>query len=348
MASKKEVSMNYKVITCLRRIGTTAAIACALCLVLAAASYAQTYTYTTIDVPGATNTFAYGINNAGQIVGSYSYGPKDQYGHQAQNAFVLSGGNFSTFSYPGSYYTVAWGINNPGQIVGTCEVEYYGTFGECQDFYGVAEGWIKTGNSYVTVSYPGAISNATSANGINDGGQVVGQYEAPGGPVYGYLLSGGSYTQVNPFGSAGSGAFGINTAGHIAGVYCQGNCALVGFLQSGGNVTTIAVPGASTTYAIGINNSDDVVGQYTTPSGPYQGFVWHAGNFVYLSDPLGAEGTQAIGINDAGQIVGFYIDGSGIYHGFVAAPCPAVGTPGEDHLVQCVQPVLDSIPRPPQ
>jgi len=29
------------------------------------------YTFTTIDMPGAASTYAFGINNAGQIVGSY-------------------------------------------------------------------------------------------------------------------------------------------------------------------------------------------------------------------------------------------------------------------------------------
>lgn len=344
MASKKEVSMTYKVVACLRRIGATATLAFAICIVSATTSHAQSYTFTTIDVPGATNTWAWGINNAGQIVGSYSYGPPDQYGHRAQNVFVLSGGNFSTFGYPGSYYSIGYGINNSGQIAGTCEVEDYGTLGQCQDYYGVVEGWIKTGASYVTVSYPGAISNATDAKGLNDEGQVVGTYELPSGTLSGYLLSGGSYTQVNPFNSAGSEATGINNAGDIAGVYCQGNCALVGFLQSGSNVTTIAVPGALKTYAFGIDNSDNVVGFYNnSASGPYQSFVWHAGHFVLLSDPLGAQGTVATGINDAGQIVGYYEDGSGVFHGFVATACPVVGTFGAqgERPVQCVHPDLN-------
>jgi hypothetical protein len=33
-----------------------------------------TYSFTTLDVPGASNTYPQGINNSGQIVGSYSDG----------------------------------------------------------------------------------------------------------------------------------------------------------------------------------------------------------------------------------------------------------------------------------
>jgi probable HAF family extracellular repeat protein len=238
---------------------------------------------------------------------------------------VLSNGSFSTFAYPGSggYYSTAYGINNTGQIVGFCETEFYGTLGPCQDFYGVPDGWVESGESYARVSFPGAISYTTDAIGINDQGQVTGEYELPSGAVYGYLLSGGSYTTINPSNSSGSGAYGINNAGDIVGYYCtNSNCTIAGFLQSGGNTTTITVPGATSTTAWGVNNSDDVVGYYTNASGVYGGFLWQEGQFTLLSDPLGVQ-TYATGINDAGQIVGYYQDGNGVLHGFVTAPAGA-------------------------
>ena len=44
-----------------------------LFLVISAASkgYTSTYTFTAIDFRGARNTYLYGINNAGEIVGHY-------------------------------------------------------------------------------------------------------------------------------------------------------------------------------------------------------------------------------------------------------------------------------------
>ena len=39
---------------------------------LSGGARATTYSFMTIDVPGATDTAAYGINGAGQIVGNYS------------------------------------------------------------------------------------------------------------------------------------------------------------------------------------------------------------------------------------------------------------------------------------
>src|SRR5579872_1311072 len=49
-----------------------------------------------IAVPGSDNTFAYGINNAGQIVGSYSISGAGSSG------FVDSNGVFTTIIVPGN------------------------------------------------------------------------------------------------------------------------------------------------------------------------------------------------------------------------------------------------------
>jgi probable HAF family extracellular repeat protein len=69
-------------------------------------------TYTTLDVPGSTQTFANGINASGQIVGWYD----DDTGPVA---FLLDQGSYTTLNVPGAYYTSANGINDAGQIVGT-------------------------------------------------------------------------------------------------------------------------------------------------------------------------------------------------------------------------------------
>jgi uncharacterized membrane protein len=71
--------------------------------------------YTTLDVPGADATFAFGINDAGQITGNYS-NASGNYG------FVYSHGIFTTIEgEPQSAAfggTLASGINDAGQIVG--------------------------------------------------------------------------------------------------------------------------------------------------------------------------------------------------------------------------------------
>ena len=66
--------------------------------------------FTTIDVPGAAATRAYGLDDAGRIVGSYD----DSEG--VPDGFVFNGGTFNTLDAGG---TEAHGINNAGQIVGS-------------------------------------------------------------------------------------------------------------------------------------------------------------------------------------------------------------------------------------
>jgi probable HAF family extracellular repeat protein len=70
--------------------------------------------FTTLSVPGSTANLAFGINNLGQIVGSYS----DTSLQLLNHGFVYSDGTYTSFDVPGSIATVAFGINDFGQIVG--------------------------------------------------------------------------------------------------------------------------------------------------------------------------------------------------------------------------------------
>lgn len=69
-------------------------------------------TYANIDVPGSAFTYAWGINTAGEIVGTYD----DRSG--ALHGFLLSGGTYTTIDYPGASDTGLIDINDKGQIVG--------------------------------------------------------------------------------------------------------------------------------------------------------------------------------------------------------------------------------------
>jgi len=62
--------------------------------------------------PGAQNTVATGINDAGQIVG-YSYGASGESG------FLYYKGKFYPVNCPGALYTQPWGISGNGTIVGS-------------------------------------------------------------------------------------------------------------------------------------------------------------------------------------------------------------------------------------
>jgi uncharacterized membrane protein len=106
---------------------------------LAGPAQAQ-YVYTTIDVPGATDTFGSGVNDVGQIVGCY----RDAGG--TYHGFLLDvDGSYTPIDVPGATRTEAYGINSPGQIVG----EYVDAGGR-QGFLLDVDG------SYTTIDFPGA------------------------------------------------------------------------------------------------------------------------------------------------------------------------------------------------
>jgi probable HAF family extracellular repeat protein len=68
--------------------------------------------FTQLDVPGATDTIASGINDAGQVVGTFI-------NSTGEHGFLDTGGSFTQFDVPSADITVASGINGAGQIVVT-------------------------------------------------------------------------------------------------------------------------------------------------------------------------------------------------------------------------------------
>src|SRR5579863_1227907 len=80
-------------------------------------TWAESFTFTELDFPGAPYTAAYGIDNAGQIVGTASSSTLGQIG------FLDTNGVFTTINLvpPGvtpTPYTIAYGVNNLSQVVG--------------------------------------------------------------------------------------------------------------------------------------------------------------------------------------------------------------------------------------
>ena len=77
-------------------------------------------TYEIFLVPGANATCTVGINNRGQIVGSYTV-PGDDRGH----GFLFSKGRYVTMDIPNARHTTITSINDFGDIVGTYQDESF-------------------------------------------------------------------------------------------------------------------------------------------------------------------------------------------------------------------------------
>ena len=92
----------------------TKAVFMTLCVALSLEARVQAdYIYTTLTPPGSFGTWAYGINDQGDIVGSYNTSAgAGQYG------FVLSNGVFTTIENGPFLSVTVTGINNAGSIIG--------------------------------------------------------------------------------------------------------------------------------------------------------------------------------------------------------------------------------------
>src|SRR5688572_24545686 len=125
---------------------------------VSAAQTSAVFVFTSIDVPGATNTNAQGINPQGDIVGFYRDATK-------VHGFVLSEGVYTTIDYPGAAYTDARGINGRGDIVGA-----YRMPGEpAVNFHGYLR---SRDGEFSPIDFPGHTS--TIPQRISQGGLVLG------------------------------------------------------------------------------------------------------------------------------------------------------------------------------
>ena len=130
---------------------------------------AKDYSFFKLQFPGAEQTIPYGINNRGEIVGTYN----DSTG---QHGFVLERGVFTSIDVPfsGVTETVAEGINDRGQIVGWYnDIFSTGPHGFVLSFRENKKGRRAVFTSF-DVSFPEA--TATFGFGINRRGEIIGIY----------------------------------------------------------------------------------------------------------------------------------------------------------------------------
>ena len=273
------------------QIGLFAEVICAGAALLLCATtinlHAQ-YTYTTISVPGAVRTEAWGISG-NNIVGSYSDGTTYQ-------GFLYNGSGYATLSVPGAVDTFAAGISG-NNIVGRYDSSDGSTYGFLYDM---------TSQTYITLSF--------AAFGIS------GDYIVGGHTIYDFVTQTSTTLSVPEPGFFGPAARGIS-GNDIVGFYTSlkpGAQSTQGFLYDGSSYTTLSVPGAVQTSAFG-NSGNNIVGWYQNSSGAF-GFLYNGSDYITLNVP-GASSTVALGIcgND---IVGAYVDSQANGLGFLATPVP--------------------------
>jgi uncharacterized membrane protein len=243
-----------------------------------------------IEIPGKSQIFARDINNRGAIVGYASLATARQIGFIKLDRFI------GEVDFPNSLLTTAWGINDRGEIVGSLVGGGYvlskGEFtllpgispesiNDHGDIVGVAaggrDGFLRTRDgAFTTIRLPN--SNSTRAHGINDRGQIVGDFEDVSLHERGFLFWGGEFRTIQVPGSSRTEAIAINNFGQVVGKFV-GPDGEQGFLWRAGKFTIISIPESVTTNVFGINDWGEIVGIYVDTSGNGFGFQSHVKEF---------------------------------------------------------------------
>lgn len=262
---------------------------------------APTWSIADLGTLGGSYSFAYAINDAGEVVGLSFTGEKQpNSANYVTHAFLYKNGKMIDLgTLNGGLHSEARAINNAGQIVGQSFTADAGPLGF---FYQ---------DGQMTVLGPNVDGAIGEANAINDAGEIGGLFRRAGadGFTYNHIASDGSMSYL--FGSTtaeGSRTItitGINNAGQMIGngyTYA----ATRAYLNDNGTVTDLGLldrpsyTGPHETEAIAINNQGQIVGVSKKSA-----FLYSNGMMTDLGAILGAASSVATGINDSGQIVGY-------------------------------------------
>jgi len=182
---------------------------------------------TTLDFPGASDTYAFGINESGTVVGYWDI--LDSSGNTLIiHGYTWKNGNFTQVDFPGSGDTAVLGINARGDFVGQWDTGITATG---------AHGFVFTQGRYINFDVPFPGATVTQANAINSQGAIVGLYIDASGAIRGFLAEGAKFTAIDYPGAASTRPWGVNSSGQIVGNHFDtANSHVRGFIAQPGNI----------------------------------------------------------------------------------------------------------------
>lgn len=261
--------------------------------------------YTVLDLGtlGGASSWAYGVNDLGQVVGWSldANGIERAFRTAPNSAINPATDNLGGFTATGR--SRAYAINNAGQVVG-----------DARNASNVSNAFRTAPNQPIQASDNlGSLGTGSSyAYDINAQGQVVGG-SSVGTGYRAYLYSNGVMTDLGALkNNHYSEAWSINDSGVIVG-WNSSNGGDTAVRWTGGTISNIGSTLGSYNYAWAINSTGQIAGEgFDAGNTIYSAHVYSGSTWITLGVPAGASNTEAYGINDDGVVVGRIYFGSGI------------------------------------
>jgi len=296
-------------------IGLVGTVVIAVGLTLFTTATATTpsyYAVTNLGTLGGSNSYAFGINDTGQVVGEAETSSGNSH------AFLWKDGAMTDLDPLNSGNSFAIDINNRGQVLSN-----FGSHGSTTPS---GSGFLWS-NGTIT-NFGDYMSGSIIPFGINDVGQVAGFFIVFGTP-YGHacLWKDGNQTDLHTEFNfdGGSIAYEINNSGQVVGnvdftVEIDGGVVpsndYHAFFWKDGTMTDLGTLGGSNSDASDINNKGQVVGEAKTSSETSHAFLWKDSTMIDLGTLDGYSNSFAFGINNKGQVVGKAETSSGTSRAF--------------------------------
>jgi uncharacterized membrane protein len=270
----------------------------------------------TIHSPAGTSATPTALNDKGSMVGFLGEGSGTA-NPRTIGFYQQSQGTFASFNFPGAHDTFAHDINKNGLIVGSWDTQPGQIVSE-QHAFKVQNGVFKQ------VTIPGFPNASAVAEGVNDLGDIVGQFNGNGGN-FGFLLHNGKLTTISfPGAQGGTLPVSINNAGVVVGTYLLFSDDIPhGFIWKNGNFTNLTAPGGASATPTKINNNGDIVGSFVDANGIQHGFSLDKGRFTVI-DPPGSGGTDIFAVNNFDNILGLFVSPGSTSNVLFKASCSSV------------------------